>query len=118
MKKLLVLLVMVLIQFTLVNAQGRMSPKERAADLKEKLELNDEQAQKVEVIFTASAEKAKELREKYAGNRADMMKAMAPINEENDKKIDSLLTDKQKEKYAQMKKERRERMGRRTPQQN
>lgn len=113
MKKMAVIILMLLFQFTLVNAQGRMTPKERVKDLKDKLELTDEQAKKVEVIFEESAVKIKEVREKNMGDRAEMMKAMMPINQEQDKKIDSLLTDKQKVKYEEIKKERRERLGRR-----
>lgn len=113
MKKLLIIISLVLLQVTLVSAQGRMTPKERAANLKERLELTDEQTKKVEVIFEESAAKAKEIREKNMGDRAEMMKAMQPINEDADKKIDSLLTDTQKQKYSELKKERRERFGKR-----
>lgn len=119
MKKAVLFILLVLLQFAVVNAQGRMSPKERVKDLKSKLELTDEQAQKIENIFTESQQKMKDYRDKNEGvSRTDMMKEMRAINENADKSIDSLLTDKQKEQYAAIKKERQERMNMRTRPQN
>jgi len=113
MKKLVVILTLALLQITLLNAQGRMSPKERAKDLKDKLELNNDQYKKIESIFEESAAKVKDVRDKNSGDRGEMMKALIPINQEAEKRVDSLLTDKQKEQYDKIKKERREKIGRR-----
>ena len=118
MKLIAFVLLLVLVQLSVINAQGRMNPKERAADLKTKLELTDEQSQKIEAIFVETQQKSKEIRDSTSGNREEMMKAIKPLNEAADKKIDSILTDKQKEQYAKIKKERQERMEKRMKSQN
>jgi len=106
MKKIAVVILLALFQIAVVNAQGRFSPKERAKDLKDKLELTDDQAKKVEAIYQESTDKVKELRDNNSGDRTELMKVLKPINENTEKRIDSLLTDKQKEQYAKLKKER------------
>ena len=104
MKKIALVLVLVLFQFVLVNAQGRVTPQERAKNLKEKLELTDDQTAKVESIFVDSQKKMQELRKNVGGDRSAIRDSMKTISEQADKKITDILTDAQKEKYAQVKK--------------
>lgn len=111
MKKLsLMLIVMLLVSFSM-NAQMRRTPKERAENLKQRLELTNEQTKKVETIYTESEKKAMKIFEENSGNREENMKSFRKIMEESDAQIDKILNKKQKEAFKKFKEERMQRMG-------
>ncbi len=89
-----------------ISAQNRMTPKERAQNLKEKLNLTEEQTQKVDSILTQSSEKMKELRSENKGNREQYRQIMQDTNNE----IEKILTADQKQAYEKMLNERRKGM--------
>jgi Spy/CpxP family protein refolding chaperone len=129
MKNLFLALLFILIQAAVLNAQdqppgpppggeggpGQMSPKERVKDLKTKLNLTDDQAKKIEQIFTEDQKKMQAMFEKREeGGFEQMKKAMDAINEKSDAAINKILTAEQKTKYKKIvdeRKKQQERMG-------
>ncbi len=89
--------------------RGRFSPEERTAQLTEELNLSDGQAKQIKEILTEQQEKFSQMREKFSGDRSEMMMAMREIREEFDGKINEILNEEQKEKYDQIQAERPER---------
>ena len=102
------------------NFQGRMSPEARAAQLKETLDLTDEQTKQVEQIYLESVKKMSEMRDQFEGNRSQMREHMMKDREEINNKIEDILYEDQKALYRQYQEERqssrRERQGQRQQQ--
>jgi Spy/CpxP family protein refolding chaperone len=96
-----------------LRAQGpgrnRLSPDERAAELKTLLKLSDEQATKVKSIYEQQDKEMRKLFESAAGDRAAMREAMQKSAKETDEKILALLNEEQQSKYKQLVEERRSR---------
>lgn len=94
-------------------AQGprrpRLSPGERAAELKKVLNLTDEQTSNVQIIYEQQEKELRELFESASGDRTAMREAMQQKLRETDEKIMALLDRKQKERYKQWTEERRAR---------
>lgn len=111
MKKISLMLIVMLLVSMSINAQMRRTPKERAENLKQRLELTDEQTKKVESIYTESEKKAMKLFEQSSGDREESMKSMREIMNESDAKIEKILNKKQKEAFKKIKEERMQRMG-------
>ncbi len=86
-----------------INAQQRFTPQERAKNLKEKLNLTDEQTAKVEQILTNSNAEIQKLR---AGENPDREK-FREIRENSNKAILEILTEKQKTEFNKMLDERK-----------
>ena len=106
MKKLLFLSVVAcLILAGSVTAQSRFTPQERLQNLKERLNLTQEQSAEVEKILTASDKKIQELRE---SNNSDRTK-FREIMDNSNKEIIKVLNDKQKTEFNKMLEERRSR---------
>ncbi len=103
------MLVFALFSLSALYAQGRMTPEERANQLKERLKLNDEQTAKVKNIYSEFFKDMQKLREENTGDRQEMRTTMRKKIEEVDKKIEKLLTDKQKEEFQKMINERSQR---------
>lgn len=118
MKKLLIICGLLLSVITFANAQdaGRKmpSPEERAerntAQLTKKLNLTTDQQAKVKAIYLDQAAAMTKARTESKGDREGMMAKMKTMNEENDAKINALLTDDQKKAYSEWQTERRENM--------
>ncbi|HTS00290.1 MAG TPA: hypothetical protein VML00_11085 [Bacteroidota bacterium] len=93
---------------SLADAQGRMrmTPEQRVARLKDSLALSDEQVSKIVTIFTESDKKREDAMASAGDDRDARMQAMRSIMEGTDARIDSVLTDTQKAKYDEMKKQR------------
>jgi hypothetical protein len=89
------------------NFQGRMSPEERAAQLKERLDLTEEQTKEVEKIYTEWQEKMSEMREQFGGDREQMREQMMASRDEINKKIEDILYEDQIELYRVYQEERR-----------
>jgi Spy/CpxP family protein refolding chaperone len=89
--------------------RGRMSPEQRAAQLKEALDLTSEQTKQIEQIFIDSQEKMAELREDSQGDRSQMREWMRESREEVDKRMGEILTAEQKAKYEKYQQDREER---------
>jgi len=107
----IILLVMMLLTSFFANAQMmRMNPKERAEELKEKLNLTDEQTKQAEEIYIKADKEMKETMFEGARNRERLREAMETIMSNIDIKILKILNDEQKEKYNEMIQERNERM--------
>ena len=90
------------------NIQGRMNPVEQAAQLKERLDLTDEQTKQVEQIYQESMEKMSEIRDQSDGDRGQMREKMMVYREETNKKIEDVLHEDQIEDYREYQEERRQ----------
>ena len=84
----------------------RMTPEQRAARLKDSLALSDDQVGKIVTIFKESDTKREDALAAAGDDRDARMSAMRTIMDETDTKIESVLTDSQKAKYEDMKKQR------------
>ena len=90
------------------NFQGRMSPEERAAQLKERLDLTDEQTKEIVKIYKESQEKMTQMRDQFGGDRDKMREKMSTYREEIEKKIEGVLYEDQIELYREYQEERRQ----------
>ena len=102
------MLFFLLIIFSCSQEQGRrFSPEEQIKDLKEKLELTEEQTEKVKTIIEEQSKEMAELRENFEGERFEMRDAMMEIRDETNQEIDLILTDEQQKEYEKIREERR-----------
>jgi Spy/CpxP family protein refolding chaperone len=100
--------------FGALHAQPRMmSPKDRASNLRERLNLNDSQTNAITRLFEESQEQMRKALDSTKDDRQSMRDLRMAIMKKTDERIDSLLTADQKKKYEEMKKDRRSRMPRR-----
>ncbi len=106
MKRLFLILFMFSVLGSVLYAQGRYSVKDRVANLKSKLSLNDRQTLQVDSILTSASEKIKNLPEDSGDRRAQMRSIMTEANNQ----VMNVLTDEQKTQYQKMQDERKERM--------
>jgi periplasmic protein CpxP/Spy len=102
--------IIIVMTFTVTNAQNRRTPEERAKMLKERLNLTDEQTSKVDSIYTESDKKFQDVSQN-GFDRAQFRAIMDSTNSE----IEKLLTDKQKDGFSKLLEERRNRMHRNNP---
>jgi len=82
-------------------------------ELKEGLDLSDDQEKQVREIITAGSETMRKAREEMqdgGGDREAMREKMQQMREEQNEKIKAVLTEEQFTKYEQIQQERRERM--------
>jgi Spy/CpxP family protein refolding chaperone len=82
-------------------------------ELKEGLDLSDDQEKQVREIITAGFETMRKAREEMqdgGGDREAMREKMQAMREEQNQKIKAVLSEDQFTKYEQIQKERRERM--------
>ncbi len=106
-------IMIIMIVSVVTNAQPRRTPTEKAAALKEQLNLTDEQTSKVDSIYTAADKK---FQEAFQGN-FDRTKFRAIMDSTNIE-IGKLLTDSQKDAFTKLIEERRNRMRRDNPNNN
>ncbi len=94
-------------------SQGMMmaTPEERAKRLTERLSLTEDQTKKVQEIFKNADKERSEKMEPVRGDRDAMREQMTAIMASTDKQIEKILTDEQKKKYEELKKERRQMRG-------
>lgn len=94
-----------------VDAQPRQSsPEQRTEQLRDALDLSEEQVQKVLLIYTDMDNERKALMESNSDDRRSMRETLRTLSGNVDLKIEELLTDSQKEIYQRIKQERRERV--------
>jgi hypothetical protein len=105
----LAVLLAVSVSFSGAQQRMRMTPGERAARLKDSLALSEDQVAKVLPIFQWSDKKREEAFASAGDDRDARMAAMRSITDSTDTKIESVLTDSQKSKYEEMKKQRMQR---------
>lgn len=84
--------------------------KAQTDELKETLNLTDEQAVKISAILQERNEKMQAMRDENIEDREARMQKMRSMMEEYNKKITGELNEEQKEKYDEMIKERKSRM--------
>ena len=88
----------------------RLTPLERAEQLKDELNLTDEQTSKVKAVFEEQDKEMKKLFEKSEDDRAAMRDTMLKKRKETDQKITSLLNAEQKKKFEELQKQRQKRL--------
>lgn len=94
------------------DGQGRRGKmmERQLSDMKEKLKLSDDQAQKVKTILSDSASKMRELRQKAEPGQPPSEEArtqMSKIREETHAKLSEVLSKEQMADYDKMMAERR-----------
>jgi protein CpxP len=115
MKKLLIICGLLFSTIAFANAQGggrqMGTPEERAAKtltmLTEKLTLNGDQQTKVKAILLDQNTQVAKAREEAGDDRQASRAKMMKIMEDNNVKINALLTDDQKKTYASYLEERK-----------
>lgn len=117
MKKMSVLLMFLFLMSAMGMAQPRdFDPedlaKRQTAQLKEELDLNEDQEKKVYDLNLESTKKMSKLREEMqsGGGFEGMREKMTEIREEQNKNMKEILTEKQWAKYEKYQEERRSRM--------
>lgn len=100
-------LLIVLFITGMMNAQPMRPPsaKEKVRQLKNKLELTDDQAKQLETILKSSESKIKTMMEKMEVAREEAVDEMDKIIAGENKEVEKVLNDTQKKEYAKMKKE-------------
>jgi hypothetical protein len=94
--------------FSLTAAQPRppLDNQQQLRHLKKELKLDDNQTEKLKAIFKDSRAKMKELRDKMEASREKDMEQMDKILDDQDKQIEKILNDTQKERFNQIKDDR------------
>ena len=88
----------------------RRSPKDRAVELRQLLDLTDEQTAAIETIYVEMDKKMAGLRDESEGDRQTMRESFRSLREETDKAIEEVLFEDQREKYRAIMEERRANM--------
>jgi len=102
MKKLILVCLFTIGVSVVSFAQGgfqQKTPAERTADLKTSLALNDDQAAKITVIFTARQKSIDSLTAAINGDYGSIMTKMQPITNATTAKIKAVLTPEQAVAY-------------------
>ncbi len=97
---------------------GNFNPEEMVSrqidQMKESLDLNEEQVTQVRTLITENFDNMKKMRENK-GDRQEMRAQMEEAREELNKKIKTILSDEQWVKYEAFEKEQMSRRGQRRP---
>ncbi len=89
------------------NPQDRL--KKTLEDYKTRLELTDDQFGKIDTILTEQMNEQMKLRESAGDDRQTLMSTFMELRDKTNKKIESLLTDKQKVEWKIIQEERAQR---------
>ena len=109
MKKLLVILPLLFVFATFINAQPRDErPRPNFENLKQELNLSGEQAEKFELLFNQKLEEMKAVKEFFKEERSAARDKMIEINDKYHKQFSEILDEEQLEKFEEITKERRE----------
>ena len=86
-----------------------MMDDEAYADMKTKVGLDDQQLEKIKVIYTEFSTKMRSERENIGDDREKMREVMTKISAERDESVIKLLNAEQTKKYQTWSEERRQR---------
>jgi Spy/CpxP family protein refolding chaperone len=92
------------------HGRRQFDPERRVNMLAKRLNLTDDQKQKLQGIFADQQQQMQSMRQDSSLSRQDRMEKMKTLRSEADEKVNGILNDDQKQKYAQMKEKARERM--------
>jgi protein CpxP len=92
------------------HGRRQFDPQRRVDMFAKRLNLTDDQKQKLQGIFADQQQQMQSMRQDSSLSRQDRMEKMKTMRSETDEKINGILNDDQKQKYAQMKEKGRERM--------
>ena len=101
-KLIIVAFVLTIIGVTTIKAQRNFDIDSQMKNLKEKLQLNEEQEKSIKTILLESQKEFQSMREKSNGDKMSMMEEVKKIKEENNKKIIEQLNDEQKIEYKKL----------------
>ena len=90
---------------------GMMNPDQHAAHLQKALGLSDDQTAQVKTIFTDEQTKFEALRSNTSLSREDRHTQMEALRQDEDTKVQAVLTADQKTKYAAMQAQMRDHRG-------
>jgi periplasmic protein CpxP/Spy len=82
---------------------------DQVKNLREKLDLSDEQVKQIKPILQERNENVRDLHDNSKGTRFEMRESIMEIRAEADKKIKEILTDEQLAKYKEYLEEQRSR---------
>ncbi|HEX6547038.1 MAG TPA: hypothetical protein VF023_12070 [Bryobacteraceae bacterium] len=85
-------------------------PQQMVNRLSKRLNLTSDQQQKLLPIFTDQQQQMKSLWQDNSLSRDDRMTKMKSIHEDTNNKVNAILNEEQKQKYADMQQKMRERM--------
>ena len=88
------------------NHGGPMPPPDLSKDLKEKLNLTDDQSAKVKRIFDDQHKQVKGILDSLEEVRTALTNKIEQLQKESNDKISALLNDEQKKKFEEMLKKR------------
>jgi protein CpxP len=88
----------------------QMDPEQRVKMLTKRLNLTSDQQAKLLPILTDQKQQFESIRNDTSLTQKDRAEKMRALREDSDTKIQALLTDSQKQTYAQMKAQAREHM--------
>jgi hypothetical protein len=92
------------------HRHGMMDPQQRVNMLAKELKLTDDQKSKLLPILTDQQQQMQSLRQDTSMSREDRMAKMRSIHEQTNAKVNGILNDDQKQKYAEMQQKMREHM--------
>jgi periplasmic protein CpxP/Spy len=92
------------------HGRGHFDSQQRVNVLAKRLNLSDDQKGKLQSIFADSQQQMQGVRQDSSLSRQDRMEKMKSLRSQTDDKINGILNDDQKQKYAQMKEQAKERM--------
>jgi len=90
---------------------GMMNPEQHAAHLQKALGLSDDQTTQVKAIFTDEQAKFEALRSNTSLSREDRHTQMEALRQDEDTKVQGVLTADQKTKYAALQEQMRQHNG-------
>jgi hypothetical protein len=88
----------------------QMDPEQQVKMLTKRLNLTSDQQSKLLPILTDQKQQFESIRNDTSLAQKDRFQKMKAVREDSNTKIEALLTDSQKQTYAQMKEQARERM--------
>lgn len=94
---------------------GQMPPGDPVKEMKRVLQLTDEQTAKIEKIFDSQRDAMEKMMDASDAEREAMRASMEKSRKETDEKISNILTEKQRQKFLEMKKKHQQRRPERMP---
>jgi protein CpxP len=92
------------------HGRRQFDSQQRVNILAKRLNLSDDQKQKLQGIFADQQQQMQSMRQDTSMSRQDRMEKMKTLRSQTEDKINGILNDDQKQKYAKMREQARERM--------